>query len=74
MVVDIRITYQHFCLMFKYIIQTMEQIDWMAILPLVAFLLFFTAIVLVWLRKDPKIVKEMANIPLDDGGATIVDQ
>lgn len=39
----------------------------MAVLPLVLFLMVFVGTAIVWFRKNPKTVAEMANIPLEDG-------
>lgn len=53
--------------MYKYIIKTMGNVDWMAVVPLVLFFAVFIGTAFVWFRKEQKEVNKMANIPLDDG-------
>jgi Na+/H+-dicarboxylate symporter len=53
--------------MYKYIIKTMGNVDWMAVVPLVLFFAVFVGTALVWFNKDRNTVDKMANIPLDDG-------
>ncbi len=53
--------------MYKYIIKTMGNVDWMAVVPMLLFIAVFVGTVLVWFRKNQKEVDVMANIPLDDG-------
>ena len=53
--------------MYKHIIKTMGNVDWMAVVPLVLFFVVFVGTALVWWRKEQKEVDRMANIPLNDG-------
>jgi cbb3-type cytochrome oxidase subunit 3 len=57
--------------MYKYIIKTMGNVDWMAIVPLILFFAVFVGTALVWFRKDQKEVEAMANLPLDDGSLSV---
>jgi hypothetical protein len=52
--------------MYKYILETAGNINWMALFSLITFLsVFLLAIVLVLRRSDDHI-KHMASLPLDD--------
>ena len=59
--------------MYKYIIKTMGNVDWMAVVPMLLFIAVFVGTALVWFRKNQKEVDIMANIPLDDGSVSISD-
>jgi cbb3-type cytochrome oxidase subunit 3 len=52
--------------MYKYILETAGNINWMALFSLITFLsVFLLAIVLVFRRSDEHI-RHMASLPLDD--------
>jgi hypothetical protein len=53
--------------MFKYIIKSMENVDVMAVLPLVLFVLVFVGTAIQWLSKSKNEVNRMADLPLNDG-------
>ena len=53
--------------MYKYIIKTMGNVDWMAVVPMFLFIAVFVGTALVWFRKEQKEVNKMANLPLEDG-------
>ncbi len=53
--------------MYKHIIKSMANVDFMAVVPLVLFLAVFVGTALVWYFKSPKAIDKMANIPLEDG-------
>lgn len=58
--------------MYKYIIKTMGNVDWMAVVPLLLFFAVFVGTALVWWRKEQKVVDRMANLPLNDGSTPSV--
>jgi hypothetical protein len=60
-------------IMYKYIIKTMGNVDWMAVVPMLLFIAVFVGTALIWFRKNQKEVDVMANIPLDDGSVSISD-
>jgi hypothetical protein len=51
--------------MYKYILDSVNQIDWLAIIPLLIFFSFFTATVFVTLRKKKSFIDKMKQMPLD---------
>ena len=53
--------------MFKYIIKTMGDVDWMAVVPLILFVTVFSITSLLWLRRNKEEVAGMAKLPLEDG-------
>ena len=53
--------------MYKHIIKTMGNVDWMAVVPMLLFITVFVGTALVWFRKNQKEVDVMANLPLEDG-------
>lgn len=59
--------------MYKYIIKTMGNVDWMAVVPMILFIAVFVGTALVWLQKEPKEVNKMANLPLEDGCISMSD-
>ena len=51
--------------MYKYILESVDKINWLGIIPL---LLFFTVFVLTFInvmRKDKQYIDKMSNLPLD---------
>jgi cbb3-type cytochrome oxidase subunit 3 len=53
--------------MYKHIIKSMGNIDWMAVAPLLLFFSLFVGVAFVWYRKSQKEVSRMAGLPLEDG-------
>jgi cbb3-type cytochrome oxidase subunit 3 len=53
--------------MFKHIIKTMGDVDWMALVPLILFVSVFSIASILWLKRSKKEVAKMANLPLEDG-------
>ena len=53
--------------MYKHIIKTMGDVDWMALIPLVLFISVFSLTTLIWVWRSKQDVAEMANLPLEDG-------
>lgn len=54
-------------IMYKHIIKTMGDVDWMALIPLVLFISVFSITILIWALRNKTEVAEMANLPLKDG-------
>lgn len=52
--------------MYKYILDSVENIDWLAIGPLIIFFIFFTGVTIVTLRKNKSFIKKMGEMPLDE--------
>lgn len=52
--------------MFKYILESAGDINWMGISALVTFFAIFIIATLVILRKNPEYIRKMSNMPLDD--------
>ena len=51
--------------MYKYILESASQIDWMAIIPLMIFFCFFTVTLVVTMRKKKSFIDHMKNMPLE---------
>lgn len=52
--------------MFKYIIESMNQTEWTALIPLVLFILIFTIIIIMVMRQKKTYTDKMANMPFED--------
>lgn len=52
--------------MYKYILQSVENIDWLAIVPLLIFFIFFVSVTILTLRKKKSFVDKMGNLPLEE--------
>ncbi len=52
--------------MYKYILQSVENINWLAIGPLVLFFVFFVVIVLMAIMKNKAFIEKMGNLPLEE--------
>ena len=52
--------------MYKYILQSAENINWLAIGPLLLFFLFFAGVTIVALRKNKGYIHKMGKLPLED--------
>ncbi len=52
--------------MYKYILESVDNVNWLTIGPLILFFIFFCGILIrTWLIKKSH-VEKMANMPLDD--------
>ncbi len=51
----------------KYIIKTMDNIDWMAVTPLLMFFTVFLMVFGVWMFRSKTEIAQLASIPLEDG-------
>ena len=60
--------------MYKYLLDNAGDLNWMAILPLLIFVLFFTLVVVVTFVRDKKHIDHMAQMPLQDEPETINSQ
>lgn len=60
--------------MFKYILERAGDIEWMAIVPLLLFVIFF--IVIVWraMTHKKEFVDRMANMPLQDDNTLEIEK
>lgn len=52
--------------MYKHILESAGQINWMALFALITFLVVFITGVLLVLRKNEKHIRHMENLPLDE--------
>lgn len=52
--------------MYKYILESAGNIDWMAIGPLVFFFVFFVAISYMAITSKKSFIDKMGNMPFDD--------
>ncbi len=52
--------------MFKYILESAGNINWMAIAALITFLVIFMVSVVLAFRHDPAYIDKMASMPLED--------
>lgn len=52
--------------MYKYLLQSIENINWLAIIPLILFFIFFVVIVVLTLRKKKSYIEKMGNLPLEE--------
>jgi hypothetical protein len=51
--------------MYKYILEQAGNINWMALFSLVTFFVVFSITVILALRSDKKLLRKMANLPLE---------
>lgn len=52
--------------MFKHLLETAGNINWMAIAALVTFVVIFMVSVALAFKRDPAFISKMANMPLED--------
>jgi len=52
--------------MYKYLLETAGNINWMAIFALLTFVFMFIIGSVTILRSKPEYIEKMANMPLDD--------
>lgn len=52
--------------MFKYLLESAGNINWMAISALLTFLTVFIVSAVLVLRKDNTFINKMANLPFED--------
>ncbi len=52
--------------MYKYILESVENINWLAIVPLIIFFLFFTVTIILVMRKKKSFIDKMGNLPLEE--------
>ena len=52
--------------MYKYILQSIEGLNWFGIVPLVLFFLFFLGIFLRTILKNKDAYGKLENLPLED--------
>lgn len=52
--------------MYKYLLQSVENINWLAIGPLLMFFIFFVTVTIITLRKKKTYIERMSNLPLEE--------
>ena len=52
--------------MYKYILESVDQINWLGIIPLVLFFTFFVLTSIRILRKDKGFIEKMSKLPLEN--------
>lgn len=52
--------------MYKYLLESAGNINWMAIFALITFFTIFTISVVTILRSNPEFYQKMSNLPLED--------
>lgn len=52
--------------MYKYILESIDQINWLAIIPLIIFFLFFSMTVIRVMKEKKSHIEKMENLPLED--------
>ncbi|MCB0687653.1 MAG: hypothetical protein KDC53_14055 [Saprospiraceae bacterium] len=52
--------------MYKYLLQSVENINWLAIIPLLIFFIFFVSVTIIALRKNKSYVDKMGRLPLEE--------
>ena len=52
--------------MFKYILQSVENMDLMAIGPMLLFVIFFILVSIYAVRKDKSYIDKMGHLPLEE--------
>lgn len=52
--------------MYKYLLESAGDINWMALLPLIIFVVFFTVILIVTILRSKSHMRHMAELPLQD--------
>lgn len=51
--------------MYKYILETAGDINWMALFSLLTFFVVFSLTIVITLRSDKKSIRKMASLPLE---------
>jgi len=54
--------------MYKYILESIENINWLAIIPLVIFFIFFVAMTYNVYKYEKGFINKMGGLPLEDDG------
>ena len=52
--------------MYKYILDSVEQIDWLAIIPLLVFFTFFVGMLIQVIREKKSFIEKMEKLPLEE--------
>jgi len=52
--------------MYKYLLESAGNINWMAIFALITFFTIFTISAVTAFRKNPEFIKKMSHLPLED--------
>jgi len=60
--------------MYKYILESAGDINWMAVFSLATFMFVFISSVILIMRKNSKHIQHMAELPLQDDDESFVEQ
>ena len=52
--------------MFKHILESVSDVNWMAIIPLVVFVIFFSMVLVKAIREKKEFIDKMSSLPLED--------
>jgi cbb3-type cytochrome oxidase subunit 3 len=52
--------------MYKHLLESAGNINWMAVMPLLIFVVFFIGIVVFTVKRDKHFIQKMAEMPLKD--------
>ncbi|MFT5167753.1 MAG: hypothetical protein ACI8P3_002991 [Saprospiraceae bacterium] len=52
--------------MYKYILDSIDQIDWLAIIPLIIFFTFFVGTIIQVVREKKSFIEKMEKMPLEE--------
>jgi cytochrome c oxidase cbb3-type subunit IV len=52
--------------MYKHLLKSVENIDWLGIIPLLIFFIFFVAVTISVFRKKRSFIEKMKNLPLEE--------
>jgi len=52
--------------MYKYILESINQINWLAIVPLLIFFVFFLVTIIQVLAKKKSFIEKMEKLPLEE--------
>lgn len=59
--------------MYKYILESAGNINWMALFALITFFTIFSLVLYMMFRQDKSFSQRMAALPLEDGQAGVAD-
>ena len=52
--------------MYKYLLESVDNINYLAIIPLAVFFIFFVATIVYAMRKNKSYIEKMGRMPLDE--------
>lgn len=57
--------------MYKYILESVDNINWLAIIPLIIFFLFFITTIILVVKKKKYFIKKMENLPFEENKSSL---